>query len=92
VKLGELWLCSKLFEEIACLELLSSFCDDSSLTYHSAVTVTAVMHTDESCRNLFAQENQFRVLTNLQFWLLCSVSAMPVNKMLLQELNQFNRN
>jgi len=37
--------------------------------------ITAVTHTSESCRNLFAQEKYFRVLTHLQFWLLCSVSA-----------------
>ena len=72
--------------------MLSSFCDDSCLTYHSAVMVTAITHTSESCRNLFAQKNKSRVLTHLQFWLLCSVNAMPVNKMLFQKLNQFNRN
>jgi len=38
------------------LELLSSFYDDSSLTYYSAVMATTVTHTSESCRNLFAQE------------------------------------
>jgi len=54
---GEIWLCSNLFEEISCLELLSSFCDDSSLTYHSAVMVTTVTHTSEPCRHLLAQDN-----------------------------------
>ena len=29
--------------------------------YHSTVMVTAVTHTSESCRNIFAQENSFRV-------------------------------
>jgi len=46
------------FEEISCLELLSSCFYDSCLTCHSAVMmVTAVTHTSESCRNLFAQDN-----------------------------------
>jgi len=31
--------------------------DNITVTYHSAVIVTAVTHTSESCRNLFAQEN-----------------------------------
>jgi len=31
----------ELFKEISCLALLSSLCDDSSFTYHSAVMVTS---------------------------------------------------
>jgi len=56
VKLGSFCFAPR-FEEISCLELLSSFSDASSLTYHSAAMPTAVTHTSESCRILFAQEN-----------------------------------
>jgi len=56
VKLGSFGFAAR-FEEIFCMELLSCFCDDSSLTCHSAVMATEVTHTSESCRSLFAQEN-----------------------------------
>jgi len=29
--------------------------------------LTAVTNTSKTCRNLFAQENQFRVLTHLEY-------------------------
>ena len=58
--------------------------------FHSAVMAAAVTHTSESCRSLFAQLvsyiNTSSVLALVQYY------AMPVNKMLLQELNQFHRN
>jgi len=32
-----------------------------------SVMVTAVTNTSKTCRNLFAQENQFRVLTHREY-------------------------